>query len=103
MTDLSCNACSCINNHDNCCCLTAINVDGSSACKCDETCCGSYHYSKSGSKNSASNPKLSLSIKCAAHNCIHNSDSLCTADHVDISGINATESTDTVCASFVNK
>ena len=51
MTNLSCNACSCVHNDDNCCCLNGIDVKGSNACECSETCCGSYSYKDGSAKN----------------------------------------------------
>lgn len=103
MTNLSCNAATCCHNSDNCCCLSDIDVKGSNACKCDETCCGSFDNNKGGAKNSAASPKLNLEIKCAAKNCVYNKDSACHADHVDISGITAVNEGDTVCATFVSR
>lgn len=104
MTNLSCNASTCTHNSDKCCCLSGIDVNGSTACTCDETCCGSFdNKDNAGSHNSAASPKLNLSIKCAAHNCIYNENSACHADHVDISGITAVNAGDTVCATFTTK
>lgn len=104
MTNLSCNAMTCINNRDNCCCLSGIDVQGDKACKCDDTCCGSYCYeTDTSARNSANSPKLSLNINCKAHNCMYNMNEQCTADHVDISGIHAANSEDTVCTTFISK
>ena len=57
MTNLSCNACSCVHNDDNCCCLNGIDVKGSNACECSETCCGSYSYKDGSAKNNTASPK----------------------------------------------
>ena len=62
MTNLSCNACSCVHNDDNCCCLNGIDVKGSNACECSETCCGSYSYKDGSAKNNTASPKLNLQI-----------------------------------------
>ena len=90
-------------NEDNCCCLSSIEVNGSNACNCEDTCCGSYFEDKSGEKNSAQTPHVSLSIACQATNCMYNDDKVCHADHVDISGIRATAAHETVCATFQEK
>jgi hypothetical protein len=87
MAQLDCNVKSCCHNEDNCCCLSSIEVNGSNACNCEDTCCGSYFEDKSGEKNSAQTPHVSLSIACQATNCMYNDDKVCHADHVDISGI----------------
>ena len=84
MAQLDCNVKSCCHNEDNCCCL-------------------SYFEDKSGEKNSAQTPHVSLSIACQATNCMYNDDKVCHADHVDISGIRATAAHETVCATFQEK
>ena len=103
MTNLSCNACSCVHNDDNCCCLSGIDVKGRNACECSETCCGSYSYKEDSAKNNTASPKLNLQIKCAARNCVYNNNEACQADHVDISGITAVNAGDTVCSTFKSK
>ena len=62
MAQLDCNVKSCCHNEDNCCCLSSIEVNGSNACNCEDTCCGSYFEDKSGEKNSAQTPHVSLSM-----------------------------------------
>lgn len=100
MSNLNCNAASCVNNCDNKCCLSSICVDGSSACHCDETCCNDYQHKSESAGNMCHMPKDSLSISCEATNCVYNSNKKCDAEHVDISGIKASTSSDTVCATF---
>lgn len=104
MTNLSCNAITCAHNSDKCCCLGGIDVNGDGACRCDDTCCGSYDNREDiNASNLSHTPKLNLEIKCSAHNCVYNKDSACHADHIDISGITAVNSDDTVCATFTTK
>ena len=103
MTDLGCNVTSCTHNNEQRCCLNSIEVKGNNACQCDETCCGSYFEEKSGSKNAAEAPKVNLSINCEATNCVYNHSQKCNAEHVDISGIRATASDETICATFRSK
>ena len=104
MTNLSCNATTCTHNADKCCCLGGIDVKGTNACSCEDTCCGSFDNRENGSAHNSSNsPKLNLSIQCAAHNCVYNKENACHADHVDISGITAVNADDTVCATFVSR
>lgn len=103
MTSLGCNAKTCTHNDENCCCLDSIKVDGYNACECSSTCCSSYAPEDKVAKNSYQMPKSSLSIACAAHNCIYNENEKCHADHVDISGITASTSDDTVCSTFKSR
>lgn len=101
MTNLGCNVTSCTHNEDELCCLNGIHVQGNSACKCDETCCGSYYNAdKDDAKNSSQTPTENSNITCDAQNCIHNEDKVCRAKHIDISGISATSANETVCAAF---
>lgn len=104
MASLGCNAASCMYNADSCCCLSSIHVHGKSADSVGDTCCGDYKEKDGSSiKNSMGSdacPKLTLSISCDATNCIYNSMNSCEADHIDISGLCATDSSDTVCTSF---
>lgn len=104
MTKLNCNAATCAHNKDNLCCLPSINVAGNDAKESSGTCCGSFDEEKTrGGKNTNDAPKFNLSISCAAKNCIYNQNSRCEADHVSISGIRATDATETVCTTFQNK
>ncbi len=104
MTALDCNVKECTHNKDNCCCLGSIEVKGSCADKCDDTCCGSFCSNSSDSfTNSVESPKLNLNIICQATDCIYNEHRNCSADHVDISGIHATDEGETVCATFSKK
>ena len=100
MASLGCNACGCTHNEDNCCCLSSIHVKGSSADSVDGTCCGNFIDQDDTAKNSSESPKITLNVSCDATNCVHNSDKVCVADHIDISGLCASESCNTVCASF---
>lgn len=101
MTDLSCSARSCCHNSDYCCCLSSINVKGNSASKSDDTCCGSFFEDKSGSSQNASEtPNITLDIGCEAVDCVYNETKKCNADHIDISGIRATNSGETLCSTF---
>lgn len=104
MTGLGCNVTTCAHNDDKCCCLTSIKVHGCNADKCDDTCCGSYEGAKSTTaSNSCKTPKQSLDVACEAANCIYNTNNKCLADHINISGVSASEASETVCASFKSR
>lgn len=102
MANLGCNVNSCTHNKDNCCCLSSIHVHGNSAEKCDDTCCGNYYEaSKDTMTNSCGKtPKETLNISCDATKCVYNDNKTCAADHISISGVCASDSSETVCASF---
>ncbi len=101
MTGLGCNVISCTHNDDAHCCLNTIQVQGNNACKCDDTCCGSYEEAKKNSaSNSAKEPHDSLNVSCEAVNCVYNDNKKCAADHISISGVCASDACETVCASF---
>lgn len=106
MTNLDCNvSCCCHNdNSEKKCCLSSINVRGTGASTCDDTCCGSFFEDKSGSVSNANNtPHVTLDISCDADSCVYNDNSKCTADHIDISGIFASAKDDTVCATYKSR
>ncbi|MFQ7574077.1 MAG: DUF1540 domain-containing protein [Lachnospira sp.] len=104
MTTLGCNVNSCTHNKDNCCCLNSIQVQGENACRCDDTCCESfYELDRESPQNLNESPKTILSVACDATNCVFNEDKVCSADHISISGVCASSSCETVCASFQHK
>ena len=104
MTRLDCNVTTCLHNADNCCCKNAIIVEGQDANKRCDTCCGSYDENKDGSfRNMFKTPENRLEVVCEAVNCIYNEDRRCSAEHIDISGKNASASRETECASFKAK
>ncbi|MBS6194708.1 MAG: DUF1540 domain-containing protein [Clostridiales bacterium] len=39
---VGCSACNCTFNEDKCCEAGAIDINGSQACSCEETCCGTF-------------------------------------------------------------
>lgn len=101
MTSLGCNAKNCVNNKNDYCCLNSIKVEGCTAKSCDDTCCQSFMEERDGqAKNSTNAPKFELNISCGARNCMYNENKMCRANHVDISGISATDSDETVCTTF---
>ena len=75
MTTLGCNVNACSHNKDNCCCLSSIEVHGNSACKCDETCCGSFYEADNERQQQLSllcehaftlHPKVVIKSSCSA-------------------------------------
>lgn len=102
MTQLDCNVVSCMHNDSNCCCKQKIEVEGSSAHECCETCCGSYDPKGDGSYSNAMSkePKKQLEVDCRAMNCMYNVGGYCDAGHIGIMGAEAMASDQTECGSF---
>lgn len=104
MVDLNCCVTTCTHNEDNCCCKQQILVEGESAVTKDSTCCSSF--SKRGDdsfKNSYETANTSLKVDCDAERCVYNKEHVCHADHIGISGSNASTSNETLCSTFVSK
>lgn len=101
MTKLDCNVSTCLHNADNCCCRNAILVEGASAAKQCDTCCGSFNENRGGSfKNMFRTPEKALAVDCEATNCFYNSNRHCVAEHIGITGGNAKSSRETECSTF---
>lgn len=101
MTNLECTVSTCLHYSDNYCCKQTIIVDGTSAVNAQDTCCGSFDENTDGSfKNIFKTPESRLEVDCEAVQCVYNEDRHCSADHIDISGDGAKQSTHTECATF---
>lgn len=101
MTRLDCNVTGCLHNAENCCCKSAIVVEGLSAKEKCDTNCGSYDENKGGMfRNLFKTPEDRLEVECEATECIYNSDRFCSAEHIGITGGDAREAVQTECASF---
>ena len=76
MTKLDCSVTGCMHNAENCCC-------------------------KGGTfRNLFKTPESRLEVECEATNCVYNTDRRCSAEHIGITGGNATVSMQTECSSF---
>lgn len=101
MTRLDCNVTGCMHNAENCCCLSSITVGGKTAEKKCDTCCASYDEKTGGAfTNAFKTPESELRVACEAENCIYNKNKLCVAEHIGITGGNATQARQTECSSF---
>lgn len=101
MAELGCGVRNCVYNKDEYCCKGDILVGGRKANREDETCCESFVDRREDSfTNSAEKPYKTISIDCEAENCKYNHSMRCVAEHVDIRGNGAKNSSGTLCATF---
>lgn len=100
MTNLNCCVESCAFNKSECCCLNNIEVGGHKAEAPTNTCCQSFEEQSGAFTNDAMEPEMHLEVACEAKNCVHNSQGMCDAEHIDIAGISASASGETLCATF---
>ena len=105
MTELKCSATTCSNNCHYLCALNAIHVDGSTAKKPHETCCGSFTPKVDSITNSTNriDVRPETRIKCHARDCVYNKDMMCSADAVQINGHGADRCGDTECSTFKSR
>lgn len=101
MAQLDCIVSNCVYNKDTCCCKGDIMVGGKHAVCDADTCCESFAQKRGDSYTSAlEHPCKMISIDCEAVKCIYNSNYKCFAEHVDIKGDGASNSRETLCATF---
>lgn len=104
MTNLKCDVIHCSSNKGNCCCRPEIQVNGKHAQDCCDTCCASF--SKIAEGGAATNSvdyccaNCQVPIACTAESCKYNRDGSCEANEVKVSGSNATNEAQTMCATF---
>lgn len=100
-TYLDCYVTSCVYNANRCCSKGDIVVGGQDAKVNRETVCDSFKERKGDQmKNAANSMSKDIAIVCEATNCRFNENKNCMAEHISISGGNASSSTETECASF---
>lgn len=100
MTKLSCSATTCLYNQDRYCCKGDIKVEGQSAKKMQDTCCGSFKEREDSMTNSMGHACREIDVACEACSCVHNDNRKCSADQIGITGPNACKCTDTECHTF---
>lgn len=101
MPSLKCDVTSCLHNSDKYCCKNTILVGGENAKDSQSTCCSSFDQAKNFSgRNEFETKNLALAVECEAVNCRFNDAKRCKAKHITISGGNAKETKETLCASF---
>ncbi|WP_029161266.1 DUF1540 domain-containing protein [Clostridium scatologenes] len=106
MSRINCNVINCSHNNERICYANVVNVGGKSAHSDSETCCASFLDSivYSHLTNNVNDPKNSCnSITCNVATCIHNSNNVCAADSIKVSGDNVNLYTETNCLTFKNE
>ncbi|WP_035292313.1 DUF1540 domain-containing protein [Clostridium sp. KNHs214] len=115
-TKLMCSATDCVNNINGLCAAYIINIQDEKASNSEETYCDTFD--ESGLGNAVKNMfnmnvvgeakqifinesiQMSPEIKCNAEKCMYNSDGICEADYVSISGIGKENQEGTNCETF---
>ena len=104
MPKLKCGVDNCFYHYEQYCTRDRIKVAGHDATSSLETCCSNYKRRRNdydfeaGSFDTVSEY---LSISCECENCIYNSNLICKATNIKISGADALNKYETECETFV--
>lgn len=104
MTGLKCSVTSCANNAEYQCCLPDIQISGTDAERCCETCCSSFE-NRSAAKNNVVRhdvPNQAVQVNCNVFTCIHYSDGQCEAKSISVESENnnTQDKCQTLCETF---
>ena len=103
MSKINCSVENCSHNNDNICFANIINVGGKSAKKDYDTCCASFLDAAIYSdltNNINEKGSECLSITCNVGTCSYNSNNLCNAESIDVSGEDVDLYLETNCLTF---
>ncbi|MDE6956679.1 MAG: DUF1540 domain-containing protein [Lachnospiraceae bacterium] len=101
MPELRCTVQTCTHNKQFYCALDKIVVEGNTAEKSQDTCCGSFEERKGNSYSNVTGEASPLSsIDCKAQECVYNNDCRCEAGKISVEGSDACQCQETECASF---
>lgn len=106
MSKINCSVTNCSHNNENTCYANVINVGGKSAKKDCDTCCASFLDVKlyTGlTSNINEEGTECTAITCNVGTCTYNSNNLCNADSIDVSGKNVNLYLETNCSTFKTK
>ena len=103
MTNLTCRALHCVNNHSRLCCRREIQVGGQGAAHPQETRCDSYVRESEGYSNRLDSREAeeATRIDCEARRCVYNAGGLCGAGDVTMDGGAALRPDGTSCETFL--
>ena len=101
MPELRCTVQTCTHNKQFYCALDKIVVEGNTAEKSQDTCCGSFEERKGNSySNVTGEASASTNIHCEAKDCMYNQKCECHAGKISVEGSNACRCESTECATF---
>ena len=103
MSKINCSVSNCSHNDENICFANIVSVGGKSAKEDCETCCASFLDAKIYSdltNNVNESGKECSAITCNVGTCSYNSNDLCSANSIDVSGDNVNLYLETNCSTF---
>ena len=102
MQQINCDANSCSHNKSGICYSNSVDIGGLNASSESGTCCDSFSNkaSYSGLTNSEISDSQCDSLACEVGNCIHNANTLCNLQSINVSGLRSQTCTETQCSSF---
>ncbi len=106
MSKINCSVKNCSHNNEDICFANVINVGGKNAKEDSETCCASFLDSKIYSdlvNNINENGSQCSAITCNVGTCSYNSNNICNAKSIDVSGDNVNLYLETNCSTFKTK
>ena len=105
MNKINCTVENCSHNDTGVCYANRIDVGGKGATDACETCCGSFldkrHYSTL--TNNTNSQGACDCLVCDVMNCAYNDNKLCTAETINVSGVNVNIYGETNCETFKQK
>lgn len=103
MLKINCSVTNCSHNNENTCYANIINIAGKNAKKDCDTCCGSFLDAATYShltNNVNQEESQCTALTCNVGTCTYNSNNLCTAKSIQVSGTNVKLYTETNCTTF---
>ena len=105
MTKINCSVSNCSHNKNNVCFSNRVDIGGMESSTSKDTCCGSFLDEKLYS-DLTSNTNSSGScdcLICRVESCVHNCNTLCDLQSINVCGNNPHIYTETACHSFEKK
>jgi hypothetical protein len=103
MSKINCSVTNCSHNDEHTCFANVVNVGGKSAKKDCDTCCASFlddNIYNDLTSNINMHGDECRSITCNVGTCTYNSDNLCNAESIDVSGKDVNLYSETNCLTF---
>ena len=102
MQEINCQANNCTHNKSGICYSYSVSIGGENSSIESETSCNSFLHEalNRGLTNSAISDSICNFLSCEVGSCIHNSNTHCNLQSINVSGFNSQTSTGTQCSSF---